>query len=201
MSTGPEPSTSTATTKRGLQIRLPHTPDMLSTVAYMDKPNSVLVEPIQVRKSTRIRSSIKHSPLQTDLCIPAPVIKAFPSGAPEDMAASLGWRYGETMPSEIQAAYTLNMREGGLNKYSIILGGKPITASFPFSAFLGLEKRTAGSPNDVITCSVDPVNVIFMDNSSVSAWGPIAQVFRGSLSHAGVNHDWTAGPGVYTRYN
>ena len=129
------------------------------------------------------------------------MIKTFPSGAPEDMATSLGWRYREPTPAEIQAAFTFTVREGGLNKYSIVLRGKAITASFPFSAFLGMEKRTAGSPNDAITCTVDPANVVFTNNSSVSAWGPIHQVFRGSLSHAGVNHDWKTGPGVYTRYN
>ena len=128
------------------------------------------------------------------------MIKGFPSGPPEDMATALGWRYGETIPAEIQAAFSFTVREGGLNKYAIVLGGKAISASFTFSAFLGMEKRTAGSPNDAITCTVDPANMVFIDNSSVTAWGPIHQVFRGSLSHAGINHDWTTGPGVYTRY-
>ena len=37
------------TAKRGQQIRVLYAPDMLSTVAYMDKPSTVPVEPIQVR--------------------------------------------------------------------------------------------------------------------------------------------------------
>ena len=123
----------------------------------------------------------------------------FPSGVPEEVAAKLGWRYGETMPAEIKAAFIFNIRDGGLSKFDLILGGKPVTASFPFSALLGLEKRTAGSPTDNITCTVDPANITFRENTTVSAWGPINQVFRGSLSHAVVNHDWTVGPGVYTR--
>ena len=46
------------TAKRGQQIRVPYAPDMLSTVAYMDKPSTVPVEPIQVRGKAQTRS--KH---------------------------------------------------------------------------------------------------------------------------------------------
>ena len=101
------------------------------------------------------------------------------------MAAKLGWRYGETMPGEIKAAFIFNIRDGGLSKFDLILGGKPVTASFPFSALMGMEKRTTGSPTDNITCTVDPGNITFRENTTVSAWGPINQVFRDSLSHGG----------------
>ena len=36
------------TAKKGQQIRVPHAPNMLSTMVYMDKPSTVPVEPIQV---------------------------------------------------------------------------------------------------------------------------------------------------------
>ena len=127
------------------------------------------------------------------------MVQSFPSGAPEELAGKLGWRYGETTPSEIGAAFILNIRDGGLSKFDVILGGKPVTATFPFSTLLGMEKRTAGSNTDNISCTVDPGNIVFKDNTTVSAWGPINLMFRGSLSHAGVNHNWTVGPGVYTR--
>ena len=96
-------------------------------------------------------------------------------------------------------AFIFNIRDGGLSKFDLILGGKPITATFPFSALLGMEKRTAGSNMENISCTVDPGDIVFINHTTVSAWGPINLMFRGSLSHAGVNHDWTVGPSVYTR--
>ena len=127
------------------------------------------------------------------------MVQSFPSGAPEEVAGKLGWRYGETTPSEIKAAFILNICDGGLSKFDVILGGKPVTATFPFSTLLGMEKRTAGANTDSISCTVDPNDIVFASNTTVTAWGPINKMFRGSLSHAGVNHDWTIGPGVYTR--
>jgi len=128
------------------------------------------------------------------------VVQGFPSGAPEELAATLGWRYGETIPASIKAALILNIRDGGLGRFDIILGGKPVTATFPFSTLLGLESRNAGANTDTISCTIDPGDMTFVSNTTVTAWGPINKMFRGTLSHAGVNHDWTVGPGVYTRY-
>ena len=170
------------TAKGGSAIRVPFAPEKLSSMVFLDLANSAPVEPL----------SVEH-------CIPAPVIKMFDSGAPEEYAANLGWRYEETIPSMINISYLLHIRDGGLHKFNVIIGGKPVKAAFPFQALLGMEKRTAGLPTDLITCTVDPANMVFEANMLVSTWGPITAVFRGSLSHAGVNHDWSAGPGVYVR--
>jgi hypothetical protein len=88
------------------------------------------------------------------------VVKSFDSGAPEEYAANLGWRYEDTIPSMISVSYLLHIRDGGLNKFNVVVGGKPVKASFPFSSLLGLEKRTAGSQTDLISCTVDPANII-----------------------------------------
>ena len=127
------------------------------------------------------------------------MVQGFPSGAPEELAGILGWRYGETIPTDIRAALILNIRDGGLGRFDIILGGKSVTATFPFSTLLGMEMRTAGANTDSISCTVDPSDIMFASNTTVTPWGPINKMFRGTLSHAGVNHDWTIGPGVYTR--
>lgn len=170
------------TAKGGMAVRVPFAPERIASMSFLDMANTMPVEPIQV-----------------DYSIPAPVVKSFDSGAPEEYAANLGWRYEDTIPSMISVSYLLHIRDGGLNKFNAVVGGKPVKASFPFSALLGLEKRTAGSQTDLISCTVDPANIIFEQNTMVSAWGPLASVFRGSLSHAGVNHDWSVGPGVYAR--
>ena len=171
------------TAKGGMAIRVPFAPERISTMSFLDTANSAPVDPLQVESS-----------------IPAPVVKSFNSGAPEEYAANLGWRYEDTIPAKIHLSYLLHIRDGGLHKFNIVTGGKAVKASFPFSALLGLEGRTAGSQADMISCTIDPANIHFDDNMMVSAWGPLSAVFRGSLSHAGVNHDWTTGPGVYARY-
>ena len=127
------------------------------------------------------------------------MVKTFDSGAPEEYAANLGWRYEDTIPDKISLSYLLHIRDGGLHKFNIVIGGKPLKASFPFSALLGLEERSAGAQTDLISCTIDPGNIIFEANMMVTAWGPLAAMFRGNLSHSGVNHDWTTGPEVYAR--
>ena len=170
------------TAKVGMAIRVPFAPEKLSTLAFLDTANSVPVDPVQVEAS-----------------IPSPVIKSFDSGSTEEYAANLGWRYQDTIPDKIHISYLLHIRDGGLHKFNLVIGGKPLTASFPFAALLGLEGRTADSGTDLISCTIDPANIFFEANMMVSPWGPLSAVFRGSLSHAGVNHDWMAGPGVYAR--
>ena len=170
------------TAKGDMAIRVPFAPEKISTLSFVDTANSVPVYPIPVEAS-----------------IPAPVVQTFDSGAPEEYAAKLGWRYEDTIPDKFYISYLLHIRDGGLHKFNLVTGGKPIKASFPFSALLGLEGRTAGSGADLISVTIDPANIIFEANMMVSNWGPLTAMFRGSLSHAGVNHDWNAGPGVYTR--
>ena len=170
------------TAKGGMDIRVPFAPEKISTLAYLDTANSVPVVPIQVEAS-----------------IPTPVVKSFDSGSTEEYAANLGWRYEDTIPNNIYISYLLHIRDGGLHKFNLVIGGKPLKASFPFSALLGLEGRLAGSGTDMISCTIDPANIFFEANMMVSPWGPLSAIFRGNLSHAGINHDWTVGPGVYAR--
>ena len=172
------------TAKTGMAVRVPFTPQEVSTPSYLSTNNSAPV-----------------APLLPSFALPAPVVQSWPGGGTEEYAARLGWRYSETAPEGFVTSYLLDMRKGGLAGFHIILGGKPIVAAFPFSKMFGLEGRTAGAPEDLISVTIDPANIIFAGNKMVSAWGPVLDVFRGSLSHAGVNHDWKSGPGVYVRYD
>ena len=172
------------TAKTGMAVRVPFNPQELSTQGYLATANSAPV-----------------APLLPAMALPAPLIQSWPGGGTEEFAARLGWRYTETAPDGFVASYLLDMRKGGLAGFHIILGGKPMVAGFPFSKMLGLEGRTAGAAEDLISITIDPANIIFEGNRLVSAWGPILDVFRGTISHAGVSHDWKSGPGVYVRYN
>lgn len=138
-------------------------------------------------------------PIQVDYSIPAPVVKAFDYGAPEEHAANLGWRYEDTILSMISVSYLLHICDRGLKKFNMVVGGKTMKASYPFSALLSLERCTAGSQIALFSCTVDPANIIFEQNTMVSALGRLASVFRGSLSHAGVNQDGGAWPTLTTR--
>jgi hypothetical protein len=172
------------TAKTGMPVRVPFSPQDISTPAYLPTNNSAPV-----------------APLQPAMVLPAPLVQSWTGGSTEEYAAKLGWRYTETTPAGLSASYLLDMKKGGLAGFHIILGGLPIVAAFPFAKMFGLEGRTSGAPEDLINVTINPANIIFAGNKMVSAWGPIMEVFRGSLSHAGVNHDWKTGPGVYVRYD
>ena len=170
------------TAKTDINIRAPFSPNEMSTAAFLPTEKSVAV-----------------NPLPASMTIPTPVIASWPGGPEEQYAAELGWRYSDTIPKDITVSYLLDMRAGGMSAYHIVVGGEPKTATFPFSALLGLEERSAGSPSNMITITIDPSNIIFQKNKVVLRRGPLQDVFRGSLSHAGVVHDWKSGPGVYVR--
>ena len=170
------------TAKSGMAVRVPFSPQEISTQAYLSTSNSAPV-----------------APLQPAMALPAPLVQSWPGGGTEEYAARLGWRYKDTALEKFVVSYLLDIRKGGLAGFHVILGGKPLVATFPFSKMLGLEDRTAGAAEDNISVNIDPGNIVFDTNKLVSPWGPIADVFRGSLSHAGVNHDWKSGPGVYVR--
>ena len=170
------------TAKAGMAVRVPFSPQEISTSVYLATANSAPV-----------------APLQPAMALPTPLVQSWPGGGSEEYAARIGWRYTLTAPEQFVASYLLDMRKGGLAGFHVILGGKPIVVTFPFSKMLGLEDRTAGAAEDEISVSIDPANLVFEGNRMVTSWGPILDVFRGSLSHAGVVHDWKSGPGVYVR--
>ena len=171
------------TAKTGVAIRTPHTQPDMSAPAFFPTAKSVPVNPLPVM-----------------MVIPTPVLTAWNGGSPEEYVASLGWRYVDTTPSELTVAYLLDVKEVGMSSFHIIIGGPPKTMSFPFSSLLGLEGRSSGSASSLISVTINPVDIIFPPNKTVTCWGPITKVFRGSMSHAGVDHDWKTGPGVYVRY-
>lgn len=170
------------TSKFMMMVRVPVTPQEMSNKVYHLTNDSALV-----------------APLPPSSVLPEPLVRTWLGGGTEEFAAKLGWRYGDTIPNQITVAYLMDMRKGGLAGFHIVMGGKSIIATFPFSKMFGLEGRATGSPEDSISVTVDPANLSFAKNKMVSSWGPISEVFRGSLSHAGVNHDWKNGPGVYVR--
>jgi hypothetical protein len=171
------------TAKTGLAVRVPCSPADMSTMSCLPTANT---------------APVVHLPVS--VVIPPPVVSSWPGGATEEFAAKLGWRYKDTIPSELTVAYIVDIKPIGMSAFHTVIGGAPTAASFPFSTFLGLEGRTAGSATDLLTVTVDPANITFAVNRMVSNWGPINDVFRGSLSHAGVEHNWQTGPGVYVRY-
>ena len=147
------------TAKTGTAVRVPFTPQEISSPAFLPSSNSAPV-----------------APLQPSMVLPAPLVKSWQGGGTEEFAGKLGWRYGETIPEGISATYLLDMRKGGLASFHVILGGKPITASFPFSKMFGLEGWSSGSPEDMLSATVDPANIIWTGNKMVSNWGPITEV-------------------------
>ena len=171
------------TAKTGMAIRTPYTQPDMSTPAFLATSKSVPVNPLPV-----------------SMVIPTPVITAWPGGAAEEYAAILGWRYTDTTPQEFTVSYLIDIKDVGMSSFRIIVGGSPKTENFPFSMLLGMEGRIAGAAGSMISVTIDPAEIIFPPNKMVSSWGPITEVFRGSMSHAGVDHDWKTGPGVYVRY-
>ena len=166
----------------GLQVRVPISPTAWNTMAYQDKKDSVEVTALPFSQT-----------------VPTPLISTWPSGPVESYAHGIGFRYFDTAPKEVTAAMILELRPGGLKAFNLTAGGPVFTPSISFHKFLGLEGRTAGSPESTFSAKIDPAEICFTPNRSISEFAPIADMFRGSLTHAGVSVNWTEGSGVYTR--
>lgn len=176
--------------------------EMLSLTA---KEGAKIRVPVVSSSLTAIRSheedeTAEVAPVPTTATLPLPVISSWPGGAPEEFANMVGWRYSGTTPPAPSVAILLDISMTGMAGFYLVLGGKPFRADIQFSTLLGLEKRQAGADTDTFSVTIDPGAVTITKNRVISEWTPIIEAFRGSLSSAGINHTWTEGPGVYTRY-
>ena len=93
----------------------------------------------------------------------------------------------------------LKFRAGTFKSFSLVLGGPAMGVSIPFSKLLGLEDRSAGGPGAQFSVSINPPDISFPPNRSVTTYQQITEMFRGSISHPGLDIDWNEGKGVYTR--
>jgi hypothetical protein len=173
---------SSSTAPTGYQVRVPVSPAAWNSMAYQDKKDSVEVVALPFTQT-----------------VPTPLISTWPSGPVESYAHGIGFRYLATIPKDVTASMLLELRPGGLKAFNLIVGGPVTTPNIPFQSLMGLEGRTAGSPESTFSVKIDPAEINFIPNRSISEFAPIAELFRGSLSHAGVVMNWTEGPGVYAR--
>ena len=132
--------------------------------------------------------------------VPNSVIARWPQGSLQQVSAELGFTHSESRPSELTAALKLEFRTGVLKSYLFLLGGPELDISFPFSKILGLENRSAGGPEAMLNMKIDPSSIKFISNHGVSDYKLMQDKFRSSLSHPGVDHVWSDGPGIYTRF-
>merc|ERR1719318_968703 len=146
------------------------------------------------------KDSVEVLTLPFSQTIPTPLISSWPSGPIESYAHTIGFRYQATTPKEVTASMILELRPGGLKAFNLIVGGPVSTPIIPFQTLLGLEGRTAGGPESKFSVKIDPAEISFITNRSISEFVPIADLFRGSLTHAGVAMSWTEGAGVYARF-
>jgi len=167
----------------GYPVRVPLSPLAWNSMMYQDKKDSVEVLTLPFSQT-----------------IPTPLISSWPSGPIESYAHTIGFRYQATTPKEVTASMILELRPGGLKAFNLIVGGPVSTPIIPFQTLLGLEGRTAGGPESKFSVKIDPAEISFITNRSISEFVPIADLFRGSLTHAGVAMSWTEGAGVYARF-
>lgn len=166
----------------GMAVRVPTTPKEISTIFHQSVSSTALV--------------IQLPPIAS---LPIPVISTLPSGTVEQFASSVGFRYNDIKRTQLTAALWLDFRPGGMKAFQFILGGPTITMDVAFAALLGLDGREAGAATDKFTMALNPDVIKFLPNMSVTEYEALTEQFRGSLASPGVNINWAAGPGVYTR--
>ena len=166
----------------GYQVRIPLHPLTWNSMVYQDKKDSVEVLALPFSQT-----------------VPTPLISSWPPGPVENYAHTIGFRYHATTPTEVTASMLLELRPGGLKAFNLIVGGPVSTPNILFQTLLGLEGRTVGGPESTFSVKIDPAEISFIPNRSISEFVPIADLFRGSLTHPGVAMNWTEGSGVYAR--
>ena len=78
----------------------------------------------------------------------------------------------------------------GTFSYDLIIGGKCISAKFPLKNFLGLEDRDNGADTAMVTVKINPEEVDFPVNRSVTSWKPITSMFLDLHVSEGANVRW-----------
>ena len=167
----------------GVKVRVPTYMAKLLTPGYHEKASTVEVVALPVTYT-----------------IPMPLINSLPSGPVESFASTIGFHYQPSMPKDPTVAMLLNLQAGKFKSFQLVLGGPAKVATVPFSKLLGLEKRTAGSPDAAFTVTINPQDIQFPVSRSVTTFTPINELFKGSITHPGVDLNWGEGAGVYTRY-
>ena len=166
----------------GAQVRVTTDPAKLSSLVYQDKSTTVEVVPLDLNR-----------------VIPMPIINSWPDGPVEQFASTIGFHYQPGQPKDTTAAMLLKFRAGTFKSFSLVLGGPAMGVLIPFSKLLGLEDRSAGGPGAQFSVSINPPDISFPPNRSVTTYQQITEMFRGSISHPGLDIDWNEGKGVYTR--
>ena len=78
--------------------------------------------------------------------------------------------------------------------YQLVIRGPITTALVTFIMCLGLNNRSGGTPDSKFTVKIDPADISFVTNRTVSDFSHITVVFRVSLSYARVDLNWAEGP-------
>ena len=167
----------------GALVRVTTDPAKLTNLVYQDKSSTVEVNPLDMNR-----------------IIPMSVINSWPDGPVEFFASTIGFLHQPGQPKEATAAMLLKFRAGSFKSFSLVLGGSSMVVSVPFIKLLGLEDRSAGGPGAQFSVSINPPDIKFPPNRSVTSYQQITEGFKGSLSHPGLDIDWNEGKGVYTRY-
>ena len=119
--------------------------------------------------------------------IPTPVINSWPDGPVENFASTIGIHYQPGQSKEVTAAMLLKFRSGTFKTFNLVLGGSAKAVTVPFSKLLGLEDRSVGGPESEFSISINPVNINFPPNRSVTAYQQLTESFKGSLTHPGLD--------------
>ena len=166
----------------GVMVRVTTDPAKLNSLVFHDRSTTVEVIPLSLNET-----------------IPTPVINSWPDGPVENFASKIGIHYQPGQSKEVTAAMLLKFRSGTFKTFNLVLGGSAKAVTVPFSKLLGLEDRSVGGPESEFSISINPVNINFPPNRSVTAYQQITESFKGSLTHPGLDMDWNEGKGVYTR--
>ena len=83
-------------------------------------------------------------------------------------------------------------------KADALLDGPEMTIEFAKSKFLAIDDKS-GSPSTVLKMKQKPSDIVFMPGTLCSAWEPIQEMFKTSLTVPAMI-DWEEGAQIYTRW-
>ena len=127
-------------------------------------------------KFPSIDSSVVIQRLPVSAVLPDWKINGMVTGKPEEFRVALGFTSKETSPLVPTVAIWASVKSKKMTNYELILGGPDLNVFFPMSKFLGLDGKSQGSMDTIISLTQPTASLRFIKRNSVTEWNLIQEV-------------------------
>ena len=127
-------------------------------------------------KFPEIKESVIVQRLPVSAILPDWKINGLATGKQEEFRVALGFTSKEASPLVHTIAVWAAMKSKKVVQFEFLLGGPDLNVFFPMSKFLGLDGRSQGSKDTIVSLTQPASSLKFIKKSNVTEWRLIQEL-------------------------